>query len=141
MKLRQTKYVIGIVFILIGIGIIVATTLPKSMQYYVTVDELLAAERTYIGKELKVAGTVSQNSVVRPGNGLQIQFQVENANKVIQVSYNGAVPDTFKEGAEVVVTGTLTDKGRVEASHVLAKCASRYEEKLQPTLVSPEESR
>jgi cytochrome c-type biogenesis protein CcmE len=48
------------------------------------------------------------------------------------VNYKGALPDTFKEGAEVVVTGTLHESGTMAATDVLAKCASRYEEKLGP---------
>lgn len=137
MNLKKTQYVIGIVLILIGIGIVVATTLPRSMQYYVTVDELLAGKEKYAGKELKVAGKVAAGSVSRSQDGIQIDFRVENASQVVPVHYRGAVPDTFKEGAEVVVTGTFTNGEEIHANHVLAKCASRYEEKLSPTYQTP----
>ena len=136
MRLKQTKWIIGITFILIGIAIVVATTLPKSMQYYVTVDELMAKENDYRGKELKVAGKVVVGSIKKKEQDLLWNFNVENADQTITVSYKGAMPDTFKEGADVVVTGKFSSSGpgHVEASHVLAKCASRYEEKLKPNL-------
>ena len=37
------------------------------------------------------------------------------------------VPDTFKHGAEVVVTGRVRDDGTFDASELLAKCPSKYE--------------
>jgi cytochrome c-type biogenesis protein CcmE len=40
-------------------------------------------------------------------------------------------PDLFKDGAEVVVEGRLVggDRGTFEASHILAKCPSKFEAK------------
>lgn len=133
MKLRQTKYVIGIAFILVGVGIVVATTLPKSMQYYVTVDELFAKESKYLGKELKVAGKVKQGSIQKSEKDISWKFEVENGGQTMNVAYRGAMPDTFKEGADVVITGTLGEGREMVATNVLAKCASRYEEKLKPS--------
>jgi cytochrome c-type biogenesis protein CcmE len=40
------------------------------------------------------------------------------------------VPDTFKEGSEVVIKGTLGPGGfQVEPNGVMAKCPSKYEAK------------
>jgi len=136
MKFRQTKYVIALGFLAIGVAIVAATFLPDSMQYYVTVDELRGAERNFLGKELKVAGRVVSGSIQKSEN-MNWAFQVENAESILTVSYRGAMPDTFKEKAEVVVTGTLEQGGHIKASHVLAKCASRYEEKLEPQYWPP----
>lgn len=132
MNFRQTKWVIGLSLIVVGIGIIVATSLPKSMQYYVTVDELVKDRSQYVGKEIKVAGKVLKGSIQKENENLFWNFQVENADQVIPVSYRGAMPDTFKEEAEVVITGKFLQNGQMQATNVLAKCASRYEEKLTP---------
>jgi len=132
MKIRQTKWIIGLALIAVGVGIVVATSLPKSMHYYVTVDELMNKKQEYVGKELKVAGKVVQGSIQKSERDLLWDFQVENANQVITINYQGAMPDTFKEGAEVVITGKVDSKGIIQASNVLAKCASRYEERLTP---------
>lgn len=132
MNLRQTKWVIGITFIAIGVGIVIATSLPKSMQYYMTVDELMNRKELYVGKQIKIAGRVSAGSVQKLDRNLNWRFRVENENQGIWVSYRGGMPDTFKEGAEVVVTGTLEPSYEMSATDVLAKCASKYEEKLVP---------
>jgi len=46
---------------------------------------------------------------------------------VFKASYRGVVPDTFKEGAEVVLTGRLSPHGfDVDPNGVIAKCPSKY---------------
>ena len=137
MNLRKTKYIILLAFLLVGIGLVIATTTTKSIQYYVTVDELLREPATYRGRELKVAGKVVAQSLEKETGGQAIRFRVENAGKTLEVAYRGAVPDTFKEGADVVVTGTWDGGGEFPATQLLAKCASRYEEKLRPGLTPP----
>jgi cytochrome c-type biogenesis protein CcmE len=51
----------------------------------------------------------------------------EFANSTVTVRYTGVVPDTFKDDAEVIVTGTLGSDGVFQASDLLAKCPSKYE--------------
>ena len=46
----------------------------------------------------------------------------------VQASYTGVVPDTFKDGAEVVLKGRLGPHGFVvEPDGVMAKCPSKYD--------------
>jgi cytochrome c-type biogenesis protein CcmE len=137
MNLRKPKYIISLTFIALGIGIVVATSLPKSFQYYLTVNELKAREREFIGKELKVAGKVEAGSVEHTQGTIDHRFRVINEGKQVLVSFRGALPDTFKEGADVVVTGKLAEAGHIQATDVLAKCASKYEGKLTPGYEKP----
>jgi cytochrome c-type biogenesis protein CcmE len=140
MKMRRIKWIIGGVLIAVGGGIVLVTSLPKSTQYYVTVDELVAKRDTFLGKTLKVAGTVAPASLKKEP-GLRFRFAVESFGKRVMVNYRGALPDTFKEGGEVVVTGSFAGSGELDAVNVLAKCASKYEERLDPGLTSPPEGK
>jgi cytochrome c-type biogenesis protein CcmE len=46
----------------------------------------------------------------------------------VAVRYTGVVPDTFKNGAEVVVKGRLGPDGfQVDPDGIMAKCPSKYE--------------
>jgi cytochrome c-type biogenesis protein CcmE len=45
--------------------------------------------------------------------------------QTMKVVYNKIVPDTFKDDAQVVVTGTYSN-GVFSASEMLAKCPSKY---------------
>ena len=61
-------------------------------------------------------------------DSLDYRFNVQSNGSVVQASYSGVVPDTFKEGAEVVLKGTLSPDGfHVERNGVMAKCPSKYE--------------
>ena len=63
----------------------------------------------------------------RPGT-LEYRFKVQNKGRVVNASYTGIVPDTFKDDAEVVLKGRLAPDGfHVEPNGVMAKCPSKYE--------------
>ena len=49
------------------------------------------------------------------------------------------MPDTFKDDAEVVVAGTLSEKGVFEAHEVIAKCPSKYEAAQESGLGHPDD--
>lgn len=46
----------------------------------------------------------------------------------LRVAYRGVVPDVFSHDVDVVVEGTLTSGGVFEATTLLAKCPSKFEE-------------
>lgn len=135
MNFRKTKWVIGIAFVVLGLGIVLTTNLPNSLQYYLTVDEFTRDTQKYQNQEIKIAGKVAIGSIQKSANNVDWNFTVQNNGKTIPVQYHGAMPDTFKDDADVVVTGVYKDP-TFTANNVLAKCASRYEEKLQPKLES-----
>ena len=68
-------------------------------------------------------------SWVRKPDTLEYQFKVQNKGRVVQASYTGILPDTFKDDAEVVLKGRLSHGGafEVEPNGVMAKCPSKYE--------------
>lgn len=95
-----------------------------SIQYYMTASEYLSQQEKYVGKKLKVAGKVKQGSIRSSG---QIHdFVVEDLGKEIEVTFNGLVPDTFKDGSEVVVEGKGQSDSKFIATSLMAKCASKY---------------
>ena len=52
---------------------------------------------------------------------------------IVEVTYKGIVPDTFKDEAEVVLKGKLSPDGfHVDPNGVMAKCPSKYEVKDSP---------
>lgn len=105
-----------------------------SFVYYQTLEEFLAA-----GDEgaARVHGYVALGSIERDVDAKLIRFAVQNdpphaggsAQGALRVVYpNLETPDLFKDGAEVVVEGTLV-RGNAEfhATNVLAKCPSKFE--------------
>lgn len=126
----RIKYLIGFIVI---IGILVylfLTSFRSSLQYYVTVSELWGQQSHYQDKTLKVAGVAKHIRNYEKEGKRYYEFQVEEGGQLLAVVYQGFVPDTFKEDSQVVLTGSLSSSGTFYATHILAKCASKYETKI-----------
>jgi cytochrome c-type biogenesis protein CcmE len=104
------------------------TTLSEGTEYYKHVDEVMVEPDAWYGKKLQLHGHVVDGSILRKRDTLDYRFQMHANGKVVTASYTGIVPDTFKDGSEVVVKGTLGPQGfTVEPNGVMAKCPSKYE--------------
>lgn len=132
-RFKSTKWIITLSLLVLGIAIVVSTTLPEATKYYVTVDEFLLKPQFYNDQSIKLAGRVVPNTIKEDIQKSEWRFKVMESDKQVSVFYQGAMPDTFKDEADVVLTGTYKGQQFI-ATEVLAKCASRYEEKLEAPL-------
>jgi cytochrome c-type biogenesis protein CcmE len=82
-------------------------------------------KRVAPGTRIRLGGLVKPGSLVR-GEQLAVRFEVTDGNKAIQVSYQGILPDLFREGQGVVTEGTLDAAGVFKADSVLAKHDETY---------------
>ncbi|HEY2432439.1 MAG TPA: cytochrome c maturation protein CcmE [Vicinamibacterales bacterium] len=125
MSSKALKIAATCVVLLAALGGLMYTTLADGTEYYMHVDEVMTNPVKWEGKRLQLHGYV--NDLRQRPNTLDYRFQVQNNGKVITASYSGVVPDTFKNGSEVVLKGQLHGEGfQVEPNGVLAKCPSRY---------------
>lgn len=74
----------------------------------------------------RLGGLVKTGSLTREKKGLGLQFVVTDLKKEVLVSYEGVLPDLFREGKGVIVEGKLNKKGVMIASQVLAKHDENY---------------
>ena len=119
--------VTSVVFVAAFAGLL-WSTLREGTEYYKHVDEVMTSPQAWEGKRLQLHGFVVRESILRKRDSLDYKFKVQNKGQVVEASYNGIVPDTFKDDAEVVLTGRLSSDGfRVEPNGVMAKCPSKYE--------------
>jgi cytochrome c-type biogenesis protein CcmE len=108
------------------------STLREGTEYYKHVDEVMAHPDEWQGKRLQLHGFVVTNSILVKPDTLEYRFKVHSNGQVVDATYRGVVPDTFKdrpgEEAEVVLKGQLTQAGfHVDANGIMAKCPSKYE--------------
>jgi cytochrome c-type biogenesis protein CcmE len=105
------------------------STFSDGADYFKEVNEVLANRQAVEGKSLQLHGFVVPGSIMRKPNTMEYRFQVQSNGAVINASYTGIVPDTFKDEAEVVLRGKLTNDGFETAKNgVVAKCPSKYVE-------------
>jgi cytochrome c-type biogenesis protein CcmE len=124
---RKTKVAAGLGVIVASLVYLVVTGFQNTSVYYLTVSELYAREMGVAGKRVKVAGKVAAGSISQDRGTMQVSFRAEEGGKTLPVVYRGIVPDTFKDGAEVVVEGKREADGTFRAETLLAKCPSKYE--------------
>lgn len=77
-----------------------------------------------VGQRIRLGGMVETGSVKK--DGTITTFAVTDTIKAVTVSYNGILPDLFREGQGVVTEGKLKDDGTFEADTVLAKHDENY---------------
>jgi cytochrome c-type biogenesis protein CcmE len=130
MNLRP-GYLLGFLVMIAGLVYLGSTVFKSSLQYYVTVDEFLAVPETYQNKTLKVAGKVKEGSIRKSSSETLVEFAMSGASGELPVRYQGLLPDTFKPGGDVVATGKMAADGIFQAQHILAKCASKYEARME----------
>jgi cytochrome c-type biogenesis protein CcmE len=77
------------------------------------------------GTRIRLGGLVENGSVQR-GDNLAVRFKVTDGKSVVAVSYQGILPDLFREGQGVVTEGVVEPGGSFKADSVLAKHDERY---------------
>jgi cytochrome c-type biogenesis protein CcmE len=127
MNHKAIKVGVTAIVLATAIGALLFTTLQDNLQYYKYVDEVASAQHEWQGKTLQVHGYVVPGSIRGTQDRRDWRFDLQRNGKVINASFSGAPPDTFKDDAEVVLTGQFTAQG-FHATDMTAKCPSKYEE-------------
>ncbi|WP_018918026.1 MULTISPECIES: cytochrome c maturation protein CcmE [Halomonadaceae] len=79
-----------------------------------------------IERSIRAGGLVKEGSVFRDPQSLDVEFRITDYVDELGVSYNGILPDLFREGQGVVVVGKLQADGRFVADKVLARHDENY---------------
>jgi len=77
------------------------------------------------GTRIRLGGLVEDGSVQR-GADLRVSFKVTDGRSEIPVTYQGVLPDLFREGQGVVAEGSLDNGGTFNADTILAKHDETY---------------
>lgn len=122
-RLGLTGLVLALAF-----GGLMYSSLSEGTEYYKHVDEVMGDPGAWHGKKLQLHGFAADVRQ-KPGQ-LEYRFDVQSNGSVVKAYYSGIVPDTFKNGSEVVLKGTLGADGfHVSPDGVMAKCPSKYDAK------------
>ncbi len=127
MKPRQQR-MLAVGLVAVGLAIAATFTLrafKDNMMFFVEISDVMAGiypkERNFRIGGLVVAGTVE-----REQNSLDMSFMVTDTRCALPVSYNGVVPDLFREGQGVVAHGRMDGEGTFVADKIMAKHDEEY---------------
>ena len=75
----------------------------------------------------ELTGKVVPGSIQHSGDQLNFKISDRDGSDPVPVSYSGEVPDPFRDGREVIVTGKLQDGTFVgERDSLVTKCPSKF---------------
>lgn len=124
----RKRRLIAVLIIIIGVGIaatIAFRALNENMLFFVSPSDV-QAQSLPEGKRFRLGGLVENNSVNRANDSLKVTFVVTDGPASVDVSYDGILPDLFREGQGIIAIGALTSDGHFEATEVLAKHDEEY---------------
>ena len=79
-----------------------------------------------IGQTYEVTGRVAKGSYKREGNVHTFRVRETKGSASVPVRYEGAVPDPFREGRDVIVTARKGGDGTFTSTKMLVKCPSKF---------------
>ena len=100
--------------------------------YSATVDQLVTDAGRFEGRNIKVEGELVKGSLKHRQEPCEYRFVLTKNGEEIPVRYAECiVPDTFRDvpdmDVQVTAEGRLDSDGHFAASHIMAKCPSKYE--------------
>ena len=79
------------------------------------------------GRSYEMTGKVVKGSIEREGDELRFEVRDRDGTESVAVAYTGVVPDPFREGREVIVSGELQRGTFVaERDSLVTKCPSKF---------------
>jgi cytochrome c-type biogenesis protein CcmE len=123
-KQRRFAVIAGGVGVVAVAVLLVLFTMKDAIVFFNSPTDIVA-RHVGPGTRIRLGGLVAAGSVSR-GEALAVRFDVTDGNNTIPVTYQGVLPDLFREGQGVVAEGALDGAGVFKADNVLAKHDETY---------------
>lgn len=132
MNPRRQKRLMTVSAILLVVGGAIGLmlyALSQNIDLFYTPSEIIEGKEgqiPQIGQRLRIGGMVVPGTVKRDQETLAVSFDLVDTGPAVTVSYQGILPDLFREGQGIVATGILTKNNHINAHEVLAKHDEEY---------------
>lgn len=120
---RKIRLVVALsVAVLLAVALIY-TSFSASTQAKEPSQILTAAP----GTKTEMNGKVVPGSIKQAGTGIKFEVEDRKGGGALPVSYNGSIPDPFRGGREIVLTGAYENGTFVgEPESLITKCPSKF---------------
>jgi len=119
---RAVLIIAGVAVVGVAAALILSAFRQNLVFFYTPSD--IVANKVPANQTFRVGGLVESGSLKR--EGVRVTFRVTDTAQTITVSYDGILPDLFREGKGVVAEGKIDSGGMFHASEVLAKHDENY---------------
>ena len=122
-RMRRFLWIVAGIAVLAVAAAFVLNAFQSNLVFFFTPTQVANGEAPK-QRTFRAGGLVKTGSLQREGNSAR--FVITDTEKEMSVTYQGLLPDLFKEGSGVVAQGKLGDDGLFVASEVLAKHDENY---------------
>jgi cytochrome c-type biogenesis protein CcmE len=131
---RSLGLLIALLAMVGGVVALFMVGFKEAAIYALTVDKLVEGKATYGTRPVRVEGELVPGTLVKRDSPCEYRFTVHGEKERLPIRYaRCTIPDGFRDvpqgGVMVTVEGSLSAQGDFEATMVMAKCASKYDEK------------
>ena len=116
----------------LGVALTAAVLLATALIYTSFSASTEASKPSEIepGKSYELTGKVVHGSIQKSGDDdLRFRIRDRDGTQSVPVAYSGVVPDPFRDGREVIVSGELKQGTFVaERDSLVTKCPSKFTE-------------
>ena len=105
---------------------LVLKSLEDNIVYFYSptdINKKILSNNIDLSKKIRIGGLVKENSILKEGK--KISFKIHDGIDEILVTYNGILPDLFREEQGVVALGKIKNKN-FNAIEILAKHDENY---------------
>jgi len=120
---KRLALIVGGVAVLGVATSLILSAFQDNLVFFFSPSDVAAAKAPR-DRTFRIGGLVETGSVKR--DGVRVSFKVTDTAHTINVSYQGILPDLFREGQGVVANGKLGADGVFRATEVLAKHDENY---------------
>jgi len=128
MNPKRWKTLFTVIFVVVGMGTATGLALKafqENLLYFYSPSSVINGEPP-TSRSFRIGGLVVENSVSRDPESLVVSFVLTDTLAEVKVTYEGILPDLFKEGQGIVANGKLDQDGVFVATEVLAKHDENY---------------
>jgi cytochrome c-type biogenesis protein CcmE len=123
-KQKRIAIILGFGAVLVAALGLILSGLRDQIVFFRSPTEVVAG-KVRPGENFRLGGLVENGSIEKNPNQM-VRFRVTDGANVIAVTYQGLLPDLFREGQGVVTEGRLDPAGSFVASTVLARHDENY---------------
>ena len=128
MKPKSQRLIILFFFIsLLSLStFLVLKSLEDNIVYFYSptdINKKILSNNINLSKKIRIGGLVKENSILKEGK--KISFKIHDGIDEILVTYNGILPDLFREEQGIVALGKIENKN-FSAIEILAKHDENY---------------
>ena len=152
---ERVKFISAGVIILVAVLYLLISGTLQGARYFITVDEVVS-DAAYLGRTVRISGAVAGETIEYDSEKAIIRFEIVNipseyddlatalrealldpaATRLRIIVKDAAIPDLLQHEAQAILTGELRRDGVFQASELLLKCPSRFEESTAPAGLS-----